>query len=97
MLDARVGATATLLATGNVLVVGGDGLAGAPLKSAELFDRQSHTWSSPPAASAARTGHTATLLDTGRVLVAGGASATAELFAPELAAWLPAGVATLEH
>ncbi|GAC1473834.1 MAG: hypothetical protein PVSMB3_09720 [Candidatus Dormibacteraceae bacterium] len=59
------GFTATLLANGKVLVVGG---------GAELYDPSTDRWSTAGPVLVARIGHAATLLADGRVLVAGGLS-----------------------
>ncbi len=83
----RAGHTATLVADGRVLVVGGGrGFdADTEVAEAELWDPQTGTWTTLPGPHAPRIGHTATLLQDGRVLVAGGrhdgvALATAELW-----------------
>lgn len=67
--------TATLLADGRVLVVGGytNDLAG--LASAELYDLVGGTFAMAASLSAGRGNHTATLLASGNVLVAGGHAA----------------------
>src|SRR5438046_341271 len=76
MVEARSSHTATLLADGKVLVVGGEGLDAKRrpirLASVELFDPDSRIWSPAGNLSTARSGHTATLLPDGRVLVVGG-------------------------
>jgi len=87
---ARSWHTATLLPSGQVLVVGGRSTAsGPPLASAELYDPA--TGIATPTTGTLATGrynHTATLLTTGKVLVVGGqgtsstALASAELFDP---------------
>ncbi|HTS22751.1 MAG TPA: kelch repeat-containing protein [Casimicrobiaceae bacterium] len=87
--------TATLLPTGQVLVVGGATYSGTALASAEVYDEAIGTWSEAASLNVARSGHTATLLATGAVLVAGGfdgsqALATAELSAPS-ASWRVTG------
>lgn len=69
----RMNHTATRLADGRVLVVGGrstDGLTA--LASTELFDPKTKKWSAGPPLVVGRTLHTATLLADGRVLVVGG-------------------------
>jgi hypothetical protein len=88
MTAAREGLhTATLLATGTVLVVGGLDDNG-PVPGAEAYDTTTDTWSAAPTPETARARHAAVRLLDGRVLVtggvdgAGGALATAELFAP---------------
>ena len=70
LITARANHTATLLPSGNVLVVGGD--------TAELYDQATDTWSSTTNLNTTRIGHTATLLPNGKVLVASGN--TAELY-----------------
>jgi N-acetylneuraminic acid mutarotase len=68
----RVNHTATLLATGTVLVTGGDA-SGNPFESTELYDPNAGTWSPAGSMDFTREFHTATLLSDGRkVLVAGG-------------------------
>lgn len=69
--------TATRLADGRVLVVGGFG-AGT-LSSAEIYDPASGTFSPTGAMNSARWAHTATLLGDGKVLIAGGSNADAEI------------------
>lgn len=103
---ARFGHTATLLASGKVLVVGGstgsDGGSINPktLDSAELYDPVTGKWSVTGSLKQSRTNHTATLLPNGLVLVVGGkvASATsfdtistAELYDPDAGEWKSTG------
>ncbi len=99
MTTSRYGPTATRLANGKVLVAGGYGPdsgagGGLPLlRSAELYDRGSGTFSTVGSMHEARIGHSATLLADGRVLVAGGigdagggaAISSAEIFDPDTA------------
>jgi hypothetical protein len=66
----RRGHTATQLADGKILVVGGEN-ANGPVSQAEVFDPSSHTFSALTSSNA-RTDHTATLMADGRVLVTGG-------------------------
>ncbi len=63
--------TATLLADGRVLVVGGTS-SSTTTATAEIFDPVARTWSPAGSLVHARALHTATLLPDGRVLVAGG-------------------------
>ena len=88
MLRARVGASATTLIDGRVLIAGGTN-GTSDLRSAELYIPWSQTFE--PASnqlSVARSGHTAVLLPhNGGVLIAGGTSngvpqTTADLFLP---------------
>jgi hypothetical protein len=97
--------TATLLASGKVLLTGGISAYGpnAPgLSSAELYDPATGTFSAIGNMTVPRVSHTATLLADGRVLLAGGyagiaggafagASATAELYDPETGTFAPTG------
>lgn len=101
----RPGHTATLLADGGVLVVGGLDEQGAMhlsverlgRTSAELYDPGRGTWSATGPMSVGRAFHTATRLADGTVLVAGGgiadevASGTAELYDPVTGRWSVVG------
>ena len=87
--------TATLLASGKVLVAGGFD-ASSSLASAELYDPATDAWSPAGSLATARRNHTATLLASGKVLVAGGLAtngylASAELYDPVTNAWSAAG------
>ena len=90
----RTGQTATSLADGRMLVVGGrsfDGNVPASVATAEVYSSSTNDWSSAGNMSVARAYHTATLLNDGRVLVCGGHSgptfnrqqlSTAEIYTP---------------
>lgn len=85
----RRGHTATLLPSGEVLVVGGyqarhGGPVDANLATAELRDATSGVWSLSGTMSTPRSGHTATLLPSGLVLVTGGGTATSATNSAEL-------------
>ncbi len=87
----RYGHTATLLANGKVLVVGG-ATNGSILDSAELYDPATGTWSVTGRLNAAHADHTATLLPNGQVLVVGGVNIVnvldnAELYDPSTGTW----------
>lgn len=98
---ARAQHTATLLADGRVLVVGGRGVDGlTALASAELFDPRTRRWSRAAPLHFGRAQHTATRLADGRVLVTGGvapastgddarfvALASAEVYEPRRNTW----------
>jgi N-acetylneuraminic acid mutarotase len=91
LLTARQFHTATVLASGIVLVAGGYGAAGV-LAAVETYDPASNTWSSIPSLGTARGAATATLLPSGKVLVVGGLGAAGalspgELYDPALSAW----------
>ena len=77
MHTARIGATATLLQNGKVLITGGSSTAfgnidSAIYSSAELYDPVTGTFSKTGSMGSARTDHTATLLADGEVLITGG-------------------------
>lgn len=77
---ARTSHTATLLADGRILVVGGaEDLLGEPVNSAEVIDPSNNFQSTPVANTLAmpRALHGASLLPDGRVLVTGGTSSFA--------------------
>ena len=87
----RGGYTATLLATGKVLIAGGADTdpAGTGQTSAELYDPSTGTFTATGSMSVGRYLHTATLLQTGKVLIVGGVLtstsdpvATAEIYDP---------------
>jgi DNA-binding CsgD family transcriptional regulator len=81
--------TATLLADGSVLVVGGYPVGCA---TARRFDPGSDGWTTEEPMDAERCDHTATALVDGRILVTGGGStATTEAFDPETGAWSATG------
>ncbi len=95
---ARYGHSATLLASGLVLLAGGCGSVGTllPLASTELFDPGTGLFTSTGSLATGRYGHTATLLPGGRVLVASGATGSAptrsaELFEPSTGAFAATG------
>lgn len=89
MPDAQAYDAATLLSSGQVLVVGGYE------SSAELYNPASGTWTLTGPMNAARNLCTATLLGNGEVLVAGGNAngpqASAELYNPSTNTWTPTG------
>lgn len=98
MTTARAYHTATLLADGRVLIVGGQGAAAG---TAEIFDPSTSTFSAIAAVpNAPRRVHGAVRLDDGRVLLAGGSGSagTAEYFDPSTQSFvaLPAMAGTFE-
>ncbi len=99
---ARTSYTATRLADGRVLVVGGMEGSGTVTASgaAEIYDAASGQWSAVARMRTTRHSHTATLLPDGRVLFAGGSNAasvgggpvlTAEIYDPATDRWSDAG------
>jgi hypothetical protein len=93
--------SATLLADGKVLVVGGllvlDGGIQTDLATAELWDPITGSWTATDGLAVARRNHTATVLSDGKVLVAGGIVdnangtisllATVEIYDPATGRW----------
>src|SRR5262245_61352124 len=84
MAVARQGHTATVLADGRVLIIGGRNADGV-LASAEIFDANTRTFQPAGNLIVGRVGHAATLLPNGRVLITGGQNtagplSTAEMF-----------------
>ena len=95
----REGHTATLLANGQVLVVGGAEVTGF-LNSAELYNPATGKCTATGSMATPRIDHSATLLPNGDVLVAGGENAagllnSAELYNPATGKWIPTGNMTL--
>jgi hypothetical protein len=91
--------TATLLTTGQVLLVGGLTKVGAvATASADLYDPSTNTFHATGAMTSARLYHTATDLGNGVILVAGGITSptgmgesTAELYDPTTGVFTPTG------
>jgi hypothetical protein len=95
MTASREGHTATLLASGKVLVAGGSGIGG-PLATAEVYDPATGGWSPTGSMSDRRSAPAAVLLPDGKVLVAGGESgdgdvASSELYDPTSGTWSQTG------
>jgi hypothetical protein len=98
---ARASHTATLLANGNVLAVGGeDPQAHTPIASCELYDATSNSWSTVASLAQPLMLGSAVLLPNGDVLAVTGYSAgagggtyssVAELYDPNLNTWSSAG------
>jgi hypothetical protein len=87
---ARAGATMTLLNNGNVLVAGGlhfiTGGGVTYLKTAEIFNPATGSWSPTGSMIGARAGASAAILPNGKVLIAGGETSavlsSAEIYDP---------------
>lgn len=104
MSTVRNGFNLTRLGNGQVLAVGGNTGGWGEcnlLKSAELYDPVSGTWSPAGTMLAAHNEHTATLLPNGKVLVAGGTNqdcstspptASAELYTPDVTVQTPSTI-----
>jgi Galactose oxidase, central domain/Kelch motif len=89
---ARQGDTATVLADGKVLIVGGLDSSGVIPAFAEVYHPQTSTWSLTGKMLIPRMNHAAVLLASGNVLVAGGSNgsealASAELYNPKTGTW----------
>lgn len=92
MASQRVGHTATLLANGKVLVVGGTVNRTQYLKTAELYDPITNSWSPTGSLSEGRISHTATRLNNGKILAVGGTSTqespnSVEIYDPATGIW----------
>jgi N-acetylneuraminic acid mutarotase len=112
MSTARSGQTATVLPDGDVLVAGGgcnpgqggdcdSGSSLVNLRSAELYDPGTATWSATASMTVGRQYFTATSMPDGRVLVTGGFNscdddfckdtASTEIYDPDSGKWSPTG------
>jgi hypothetical protein len=84
----RSGATATLLKSGGVMVIGGLVAEGKDALATELWDPATGKFTLAAPIAAVRQGHEAAVLSDGKVLIVGGlgadgkALATAELYQP---------------
>lgn len=99
---ARHSHSATLLAGGRVLVAGGVGVDGRPVRAVEMWDPIAGGWMEGPELPLGLYGHAAVRLSSGAVLVAGGGWVTAHggpvpwawSWSPQSAAWQLAGQAS---
>lgn len=100
MMTPRAAHTATLLPNGLVLMTGGFKKGGDEsnqlyLKSAELYNPKTRTFTATGSMRDARCGHHAVLLETGNVLIVGGTTdqplRSAELYHPDTGAFSGAG------
>jgi hypothetical protein len=92
---ARAAHSATMLPSGQVLVVGGMADGGGSIASVEMFDPARNAVQEIGSLAERRAGHSATLLGDGRVLIAGGYNGeyleSLEVFDPSLKRFRPAG------
>ncbi|MFO0760653.1 MAG: hypothetical protein U0359_29515 [Byssovorax sp.] len=101
--EARVSHTATLLASGEVLVAGGSSGLSSGLQTAELFDPLPRLFYAIPAPmESPRTLHAAARLRSGEVLIAGGywgadALRTAEIYDPVSRSFRATGMMASPH
>jgi hypothetical protein len=107
MIETRFGESATLLPSGNVLVVGGNpqfNRRGLSRATAELYDPSTGRWTLTGSMREAREGHAAVRLANGQVFVLGGGNASdarparllssAELYDPSTGIWTETGPMT---
>ncbi|HEV2325545.1 MAG TPA: Ig-like domain repeat protein [Terracidiphilus sp.] len=94
MTQARTGAAAVLLQSGQILITGGTDANGVPMSSAEFFNPATGAFSTAPAMNVPRANHAAIVLASGDVLVTGGVtdaggdySSTAEIFSASAQQW----------
>lgn len=90
--------TASLMPTGNMLIVGGVGAGGVPIATAEIrLTARDGTAVDATSMGVARASHTATVLSNGRVLVTGGWNGgvtvlnTAQVYDPSANSWSATG------
>jgi len=103
MSEARVNHTATLLASGELLVTAGSLITGEGVGTSELYDPSTDTWSTAgPMTTGRNNSHTATLLDSGKLLVTGGSPdfgstvmASTEVYDPATDTWSAAAPMTI--
>jgi hypothetical protein len=92
MTAGRAGHTASALASGKILVVGGQNQGGA-LARAELYDPATNHWSAAGQLQTGRYAHAAVILTNGKVLVVGGRTSVSapvsstELYDPAANSW----------
>ena len=96
LVYARSSHTATTLADGRILVVGGLGSDKKPMSKVEIYDPKTDIWTATSDCRSPRADHTTTVLKNGNVLVVGGTSdvgvaSTAEIFYPKTETWEYAG------
>lgn len=94
LAGARSGQAAATLADGRRLLVAGGRNGQNLLKSAEVYDLVTNSWSSTRDMGVPRVGHSATTLPDGTVLVIGGRGSggplrTAEIYDPRTGTWSP--------
>jgi hypothetical protein len=98
MHDVRFQTAAALLPNGKVLVAGGSTNVSSvvPIRTAELYDPATGTWTYTGSMSQERWEFTLTLLTNGNVMAAGGSGtngpvASVELYDPATGVWTPTG------
>ncbi len=100
MGSCRMSPSAAVLASGDVVLVGGIGCDGKAQASTEIFHAATGDWTPAASMQQARWGHSSTVLPDGRILVVGGRStpprveqeevlSSAEIYDPGRDSWTP--------
>ena len=98
MSTTRLGHTATVLLSGDVLITGGLDQPGHATNSAEIFSANQPGFQQIAPMAHARVWHTATLLGDGRVLIVGGdGNGSAEIFDPTHNTFSSAGTMSVDR
>lgn len=91
-LTPRANHVAVALPSGRVLVAGGNDHLAGTLRSSQIYNETTQTWSTTGDLVVPRAQHQAVVLQSGKVLVAGGASSgSAELYDPASETWSATG------
>jgi hypothetical protein len=97
LINPRSAHTATRLANGRVLLVGGLVAGGSVTSTCEIYDPATNSWTATGSLNQARDSHGSVLLSDGRVLAVGGAGSnfllisSAEIYDPSTGKWTLTG------
>jgi N-acetylneuraminic acid mutarotase len=97
LATARYAHSATMMANGQLLIVGGANSTSAtqlPISSIEIYDPAVDSISYVASRTIPRAGASSTLLPNGKVLLVGGGESSAELYDPDLDTWTATGAMT---